>query len=365
MGVNERKVKADIKPECIVSSSLGYDPIKSEEINDEGGGDLYRKDTNTSIQSINIKEQYDKVKVEEDDMSTDDEQYRPECVISSSGYDPVKSEETDDEELGTEDTDTLSNEQRLPIVKAEVKADDVSTDDEQQSPEYVVSSSSGYDPIKSEETDDEELDEDNNNTSSEQLVKEVKTEEEGEESTDDERSSEKKEPVIQMKLFLPLIVHQPTTKPHSQQSVDNRRTIKKRRCSKRSSQGFGADAGKGSSTTKRTARSSSSKKSITNPFPKKLFDMLQKEDASIVSWLPEGDAFTVRDYDRFVSDILPRYFRHNKVNCIGEVFELILRYFIVRLLTLSSSYTQRAAHILSTTIESLWIPSYHLRGIST
>jgi len=58
------------------------------------------------------------------------------------------------------------------------------------------------------------------------------------------------------------------------------------------------------------------RKSTANSFPKKLFDLLQKEDASIVSWLPEGDAFTVRDNDRFVSDILPRYFRGTKVSQI-------------------------------------------------
>ena len=71
----------------------------------------------------NIKEENVKVKAEEDEASTDDE-YTPEGLVSwLIGYDPVKSEETDDEELG-EDTNT-SNEQHLPIkVKAEVKTED-------------------------------------------------------------------------------------------------------------------------------------------------------------------------------------------------------------------------------------------------
>jgi len=66
---------------------------------------LCRKDTNTSNPlpiNNNIKEEeYNKVKVkEEDDISTDDEQYSPEYVVSSSSiYDAVKSEETDNEEL--------------------------------------------------------------------------------------------------------------------------------------------------------------------------------------------------------------------------------------------------------------------------
>ena len=62
-----------------------------------------------------------------------------------------------------------------------------------------------------------------------------------------------------------------------------------------------------------TTKSFKSKRGHSNKFPQKLFDMLQNEDASIISWTPLGDAFIVRSNDRFVSDLLPRYFRHTKV----------------------------------------------------
>jgi hypothetical protein len=60
--------------------------------------------------------------------------------------------------------------------------------------------------------------------------------------------------------------------------------------------------------------STSTKRGHSNPFPRKLMGMLQKEEANVVSWLPRGDAFVVRDNDKFVSDILPSYFRHTKVS---------------------------------------------------
>jgi hypothetical protein len=50
----------------------------------------------------------------------------------------------------------------------------------------------------------------------------------------------------------------------------------------------------------------------SNPFPKKLMDMLDKEDTSVVYWLPHMDAFKIRDHDKFIDQILPKYFRHKK-----------------------------------------------------
>jgi hypothetical protein len=50
----------------------------------------------------------------------------------------------------------------------------------------------------------------------------------------------------------------------------------------------------------------------SNPFPRKLMYMMDKEDSSVVHWLPHGDAFKIRDHEKLVAEILPKYFGHIK-----------------------------------------------------
>jgi len=51
-----------------------------------------------------------------------------------------------------------------------------------------------------------------------------------------------------------------------------------------------------------------------NSFPYKLYDMLQDSDSKeAIAWTENGDAFRILDH-QLLSNVLPKYFRHNNVN---------------------------------------------------
>lgn len=69
-------------------------------------------------------------------------------------------------------------------------------------------------------------------------------------------------------------------------------------------------------TTMETATSSAPRGGVAEPFPRKVFRMLHDTEreglTDIVSFLPHGRAFMVHKPDRFVEEIMPRYFAQTK-----------------------------------------------------
>ena len=74
-----------------------------------------------------------------------------------------------------------------------------------------------------------------------------------------------------------------------------------------------------------TPRSESNK--FQSSFPAKLYLLLESASEDIVSWLEDGKSFRVYDMERFVTSILPQYFKGTCCpNCL--LFPLLYIWFI-------------------------------------
>eukprot|EP00934_Nitzschia_sp_Nitz4_P009056 Nitzschia sp. Nitz4//scaffold17_size182527//79834//81297//NITZ4_001851-RA/size182527-snap-gene-0.279-mRNA-1//1//CDS//3329539331//9046//frame0 len=62
---------------------------------------------------------------------------------------------------------------------------------------------------------------------------------------------------------------------------------------------------------------------VTQPFPEKLHEMLDSEDEpDVVSWLPHGRAFLVRNPKEFTDRVMPKYFRQTKLTSFQRQLNL-------------------------------------------
>jgi len=155
------------------------------------------------------------------DLSSDDEEIGEFIYRTSRTARLLRAEKEQKVDEDKKKASTQDNAKNM--VKVEVKAEgDISTDDEQYSPEYVVSPAQYYDPVKYEETDSEDTGDDN-------TVQHLPIEEESVE-TDNVRVRRRKSPRL---------LANPTTQFNASMSIQDNMGIqhttkkRKRHCSKR------------------------------------------------------------------------------------------------------------------------------------
>ena len=57
-------------------------------------------------------------------------------------------------------------------------------------------------------------------------------------------------------------------------------------------------------------------------FPRRLMEILETEDSTIINWDENGRSFQVLDSERFSKDVLPKYFRHRKLTSFQRQLNL-------------------------------------------
>lgn len=65
-------------------------------------------------------------------------------------------------------------------------------------------------------------------------------------------------------------------------------------------------------------------KGFQQAFPLKLFDLVTEQNNEIICWLPEGNAFKVRNMENFVHIILPAYFKRKLILLFYLFYSFIL-----------------------------------------
>jgi hypothetical protein len=64
------------------------------------------------------------------------------------------------------------------------------------------------------------------------------------------------------------------------------------------------------------------KRGAPQAFPRKVFEILSEQPAEIISWTPSGLAFMIHDMPRFVSEVLQKYFAHQKFSSFQRQLNL-------------------------------------------
>jgi len=63
-------------------------------------------------------------------------------------------------------------------------------------------------------------------------------------------------------------------------------------------------------------------RAVTAPFPRRMYELLEQEDASVISWTGDGKAFRIHNPTLFSNTVLPKYFRHSKLTSLQRQLNL-------------------------------------------